>query len=120
MYNKSHGLKQNQRFFSEEIFDFLISGHRHEAVIEQSRNFGRVQIFIQTGTYKITDPFAYELGYGFSYSDMPCFILNPFEKQIIPFWNIETGIKTVELLNKSLLPVQKIKEPKKLNKGLKK
>ncbi|HEY0088241.1 MAG TPA: hypothetical protein VGB37_05320 [Candidatus Lokiarchaeia archaeon] len=102
MYNKTHGLKQNQRFYSEEIFDFIIGGHYHEAAIEQSRNFGKVQTFIQTGSYKIADPFAYECGYGLSYPDMPCFILNPFDKNIINLYNIKTGVHIVNALNKEL------------------
>jgi hypothetical protein len=100
MYNATHGLKQNQRMYSEEIFDFMIAGHYHEASIEQTRNFGKPQIFIQTGTYKIIDTYSFELGYGRSYADFPCFILNPFEKSMIPFYHLEDGIKIVNLLNK--------------------
>jgi predicted phosphodiesterase len=102
MYNKTHGLKQNQRFYSEEIFDFIIAGHYHDAAIEQSRNFDRVQLFIQTGTYKITDPHAFECGFGMGYSDMPCFIISPFKKKLIPVYDIGTGIEIVESLNKEL------------------
>jgi hypothetical protein len=101
MYNKTHGLKQNQRFYSEEIFDFIIGAHYHEAALEQSRNFGIVQTLIQTGTYKITDPYAYECGYGFSYPDMPCFIIDPFQHNIINLFSIENGIKVVNALNNS-------------------
>lgn len=102
MYNKTHELKQNQRFYSDEVFDFLITGHYHEAAIEQSRTLGKVQTYIKTGTYTITDPHAYEIGFGFGYADMPCFILNPFVHELLPFYHIEDGIKVVELLNKEL------------------
>ena len=99
MYNKTHGLKQNQRFYSEEVFDFLIGAHYHEPAVELLRTLGRLQTYIQTGTYKIADPYAYEEGYGFSYADMPCFIIDPLIKNIIPLFHIEDGIKMVELLN---------------------
>jgi hypothetical protein len=102
MYNKTHGLKQNQRFYSDEIFDFLIGAHYHEPAIEQSENFGRTQTFLQTGTYKKSDPYAYEEGYGIGKTNMPCMIFNPFEKEIIPSFNISTGIKLVNALNKEL------------------
>lgn len=103
MYNKTHGLKQNQRFNSEEIFDFIIAGHYHDPAIEISRNFGKIQLFIQTGTYKITDPYAYELGFGLGYPDMPCFIISPFDKKLIPCYDIKTGVELVELLNDNYL-----------------
>lgn len=100
VYNKTHGLKQNQRLQSDEIFDFFISAHVHDAAVEITNNFGRSQLYLQTSSYKIVDPYSYELGYGFTQFNFPCFILNPFKKEMIPFYNLETGIQVVELLNK--------------------
>jgi hypothetical protein len=102
VYNKTHGIKQVQRLDSSEIYDFAITAHLHTAAVEMTRNFGKPQLYMRTGTYKIVDPYAFELGYGRGYADFPCFIINPFEKSMTPFFHLETGIKVVEALNRKL------------------
>jgi hypothetical protein len=102
MYNNSHGMQQNQRFNSSEIFDFFVGAHNHEGEIKTTRAFGQLQTYMQTGTFKIADPYAFDLGYEEGHPDMPGIILSPFEKRLIPVFDVETGILLVNALNKEL------------------
>lgn len=102
MYNNTHGMQQNQRFNSNEIYDFFVGAHNHEGDIRMTRAFGQKQACLQTGTFKITDPHAFELGYEEGFADMPGIIFSPFEKRMIPVFDVETGILLVNALNNEI------------------
>lgn len=99
--NPTHKTKQMLRN-SEYIFDVGCVAHDHEVAMEMSYMYGEPKMHIRCGSYKVADPFAKEIGYNNSKSVLPCFITSPFEKKIIPFWDLKEGIKYVEFLNKEL------------------
>jgi hypothetical protein len=96
--NPTHKSKQMLRN-SEYIFDVGCVAHDHEVAMEMSYMFGAPRLHIRCGSYKVADPFANEIGYNNAKADLPCFITNPFKKEIMPFFNIEQAVKVVKFLN---------------------
>jgi hypothetical protein len=96
--NPTHKSKQMLRN-SDHIFDVGCVAHDHEVAMEMSYMFGEPRFHIRCGTYKVADVFARSIGYNMGKAILPCFITSPFEKNIIPFWDIEKGIDYVNYLN---------------------
>lgn len=101
VYNITHTLKQMLRF-SDKLFDVGVTGHDHIVALEQVPMYGEVRTFIKTGTYKVADPFTLEMGFTDGQPIFPCWVTNPFEKKIIPFFYISDGVEFVNMKNKEL------------------
>jgi hypothetical protein len=85
---------------SEYIFDVGCVAHDHEVAMEKSYMYGEPRFHIRCGSYKVADTFARECGYNNSKAVLPCFITNPNEKEILPYWSIERAIEAINYLNK--------------------
>lgn len=85
--------------------DVVAIAHHHVAAIEHTQRwegpFAKEVVFVRTGTYKIDDAYSKHEGFGAGQVGGVMIILDPTEKRILPFLNIEDGsrfIKTVREL----------------------
>jgi len=81
-------------------FDIGVSGHRHHTAIEQVKRQGEHKVFIACGSYQIGGRWAYLRGYEKGDRSAPIVIISKDEKIMIPFKDIEVGIKALKALNK--------------------
>jgi len=81
-------------------FDIGVLGHRHHTSIEQTKRQGEHKVFIACGSYQTSGRWASLRGYEKGDMTAPIVIISSDKKLMIPFKNIEDGIKVLEALNK--------------------
>lgn len=65
LYNVLHGAKQTVRMNNSDAPDVIVAAHIHRgAVYEQFYHNGQKKLGLLTGTYKVTDPYSRESGFG--------------------------------------------------------
>lgn len=90
------GRRMWNEFPEWENADFTATAHFHQPDTHQKEVKGRTIIHLRGGTYKTFDPYAAKNGYVPEYG-IPLVLLNPEEKEIIPF-HARNWRRGVELL----------------------
>lgn len=94
-FNLTHGLKRLARQIIGDA-DLYITGHIHTPAMETCCERGQVQTFLVTGTIKHD-------GYSKRYFDInhyeyfPCLVMDTVEKNVIPFFELQSAIEYSKL-----------------------
>lgn len=97
--NPTHFLKQMLRMGTPWDFDIGISEHFHDCNIEQGEyrpGTGRHRVFVTTGSYKVKDEYSESLGYYGGGYGVPCVVLWPDRREMLPVMKIEQAIRLVD------------------------
>jgi len=93
-FNMTHTVKRMFEHMGE--FDIGVVAHNHKAAIEQTEKTGLSRVFVRPGSFKGPDRYTRQLGYtSDSRCYMPCVVLYPFERKMLPFLHLRDAISVL-------------------------
>ena len=101
-YHTTHGALK-QHLFGDRWADLLVSGHTHDwGLLQKETEDGKPRWSLRIAGYKKYDSYADQNGYyRHAYGSACCTVIDPRvlpPDRIICFWDIETGLKYLDLI----------------------
>ena len=94
-FNYTHTVKRMFEMIGE--FDIGVIAHNHKMAIEQTEKAGKPRVFVRPGSFKGADRYTRQLGFrSDSRCYMPCVVLFPFERKMMPFLHLRDAVSVLE------------------------
>lgn len=94
-YNSSFNLTHTVKRMREQFGDFDVGcvAHHHQADIEHLAMADKDRVFIRPGSFKKADRYARSIGYRDTGHQVPCIVLDPTIRKIVPFMNLGDAVR---------------------------
>lgn len=98
MYNSSLNTTNSQRRLNEQLAgcDVVALGHTHQKDLHHKDHMGRNTVWLRSGTYKVMDDYAQQLGGFRGQWGIPIVILWPDHKEVLPVYDFHRGIEILK------------------------
>ena len=91
IFNRLHGAKRTVRLEFPDV-DVAITGDYHTPAMEEYYDGAYKRLALMAGNLKLDDGWQKRYFTLFSHAEMPCFVITPEQKEIVPFFTLDRAI----------------------------
>lgn len=95
--NKAHRHQRWLKHHGTGVYDAVVLGHLHETVCQAETYKGGERWFISPGSYKITDDWHQQFGFGAGRPSCPTLIMYPDKKRIVGLRDLRDAVKFLRM-----------------------